>query len=244
MARIASTPCLQPFSAGVSPTQAASRACDFGIPSRVRLNFVRPPEAPATGSPVRFNASNRTRRVALTAAAAESGAFACASTLRETLGTACQEGLHRLRALGLVAGRAREGQVRDPVGAAPCLRTHVVDLQRRVRGTAIGARPSPLLEQAFPDLAAGEGALLVLRARDLRVLQRLGGRTGRPRTRWRSRARACAAAPSTRPRCRPATAARAGAFSRSAGSGTASSGSAGWPNAGVAGSCSVAASPF
>ena len=71
-------------------------------------------------------------------------------------------------------GPAREGQVRDPVGAAPGLGTDVVDLQRHVRGAAIGALPSPLLEQVFPDLVAGEGPLLAFRARDLRVFQRLG----------------------------------------------------------------------
>ncbi len=70
----------QPESAGVSPTQAVSRACDFGIPGRARLNVVLPPEEPETGRPVRSSPSKRTRRVALNAAASCSGALASART--------------------------------------------------------------------------------------------------------------------------------------------------------------------
>ncbi|MDE0306323.1 MAG: hypothetical protein OXI87_15815 [Albidovulum sp.] len=63
IALISSTGWSRPESACVFPTQAASKACVFGIPSRVRLNFVRAPEKLETGKPVQRSPSNTGRDV-------------------------------------------------------------------------------------------------------------------------------------------------------------------------------------
>lgn len=50
----------------------------------------------------------------------------------------------------------------------------MVDLQWNTCRVAVDALPSPLFEEIFPHLVAEQGALLVLDARDLGVLQSLG----------------------------------------------------------------------
>ena len=79
----------------------------------------------------------------------------------------------RPAAFGLVAGWAGEREVADAVGAASRLRNDVLDLERRVFGITVHTVPAPLFEEVLPHLVAGELALLVLNAADLRVLHEL-----------------------------------------------------------------------
>ena len=82
-----STGCAGLSTSATSPTQAASRACPLGIPSRVRLNLVWPPVPVDTGKPVAFKVLKSTHRVALTAAASLSGALARARILFNRAGS-------------------------------------------------------------------------------------------------------------------------------------------------------------
>ena len=84
-----------------------------------------------------------------------------------------QERLDWLRALGLVAAPAGQGQVGHPVTAATSLGVDVFDLERYVLDAAIGTLPSPLLQQVFAKLVAGQSPLLVLDALDVGVAHRL-----------------------------------------------------------------------
>ena len=143
-----------------------------GGPDRARLNFVRPPETTETGRPVRSSPSNRTRRVALTAAASRSGVPAPSRTRRRRPGR-----LARKLSTGRdPLARLQEGQASvrlETRSDPPVAFGDVVDLERRPPGAAAGACPVPFLEQAFPDLVSRQGPLLALRALDAGALRRL-----------------------------------------------------------------------
>ncbi|EPX83523.1 hypothetical protein Salmuc_02131 [Salipiger mucosus DSM 16094] len=88
-------------------------------------------------------------------------------------GFSCQERLDRLVALGLVAGLAGQRQVGHAVRSAARARVDMLDLQRHMPRVAVGAAAIPFFQKILPHLVASEGALLVLGAGDLRVVEHL-----------------------------------------------------------------------
>ena len=78
--------------------------------------------------------------------------------------------LRRPVAFILIAGMTGEGEVGDPIGAAPCLRDDVLHFEGQVRLPAVGAAVMELLQNILPNLIPGQLAELIVHAANLRVL--------------------------------------------------------------------------
>ncbi len=81
--------------------------------------------------------------------------------------------LDELRPLPVIARLAGDGKVAHPVRPAPLLAEDVLDFQWHVGRIAIGAPPSPLLQEVLPHLAPCQFPMLVLDALNFRVLHQL-----------------------------------------------------------------------
>ncbi len=79
----------------------------------------------------------------------------------------------RAGALSFVAGTTGQGQVGNAVASALVPRADMVDLQGDVFHPAVRAFPAPLLQEVFPGLVSGQGALLIFRPGDFRVFDLL-----------------------------------------------------------------------
>lgn len=91
------------------PTQAASRAWVLGMPSRDRLNLVRPPVESVTGSLVCLSALASAQRVALTAAASLMRPLGLGHDLGKSFRLVAQKLLDRACGLFVVALPAGQG---------------------------------------------------------------------------------------------------------------------------------------
>ena len=79
----------------------------------------------------------------------------------------------RLVPFGLIARMARQTEIADPVRPAPAPGHNVVQFKRTVRLAAVGAPIRILDEQIGARFPASKGALLVVRTRNLRMLEQV-----------------------------------------------------------------------
>ncbi len=79
-----------------------------------------------------------------------------------------------LVSFGCVAAVAGKRQIADAMGTAPRVRSDVIDLERNLRLAAVRAPVRVLEQQVGSHLPSSQLPVLVLDARDLRVLKQLG----------------------------------------------------------------------
>ena len=80
----------------------------------------------------------------------------------------------RAVALFLIAWPAGNGQITYPVRSAAHLGDQVLDLERPITLSAVGACPAPLVEQILAHFIPGQFALLIRSSADLGILHQLG----------------------------------------------------------------------
>ena len=146
---------------------SASSAWDFSRSKRVRFQRVRPPLQVPMGNPKRRSSSTSRKRVAFTAAASLRGTFACAAT------SGCPNFCCRLVPFGLVTRVAREHQIAGSVGAAPAAWHLVVEFKGHSLLPTIRTPVAIFDQQIGAQFPARKPAVLILRPRDLRILDEL-----------------------------------------------------------------------